>query len=50
MKASEDKIKEETNTDAKLSKADIKAPVIEEIPTDKAEPEKPAGEENRVSE
>jgi small subunit ribosomal protein S2 len=46
----EDKVKEETNTEAKPAKAEKKAPVVEEAPTDKAEPKKPAGEENKASE
>lgn len=45
-KASEDKSdKKETE-----AKADKKAPVAEEVPADKAEPKKPAGEENKASE
>jgi small subunit ribosomal protein S2 len=45
-KASEDKSdKKETE-----AKADKKAPVVEEVPADKAEPTKPAGEENKASE
>lgn len=32
------------------TKAETKAPVVEEVPTDKAEPTKPAGEENKASE
>lgn len=34
----------------KETKAEKKAPVVEEVPADKAEPAKPAGEENKASE
>lgn len=37
-------------TEAKPAKAEKKAPVVEEVPADKAEPTKPAGEENKASE
>jgi len=44
--APEDKVKEETNTEAQPEKA----PVVDEVPIEKAEPKKPAGEENKTSE
>ncbi|SDG51033.1 30S ribosomal protein S2 [Psychroflexus sediminis] len=42
--------KEKATEEATPAKAETKAPVVEEVPTDKAEPKKPAGEENKASE
>lgn len=44
---SDKKASEEKSTEEKTEK---KAPVVEEVPVDKAEPTQPAGEENKVSE
>ncbi|MBZ9652417.1 30S ribosomal protein S2 [Psychroflexus montanilacus] len=44
------KAKKEKAAEEKPAKADTKAPVVEEVPADKAEPTEPAGEENKASE
>ena len=42
--------KKEEAKESKVEKAKKDVPVVEEVPTDKAEPNKPAGEDNKVSE
>jgi len=42
--------KKEEAKESKVEKAKKDVPVVEEVPTDKAEPKKPAGEDNKVSE
>ncbi|MFD0932361.1 30S ribosomal protein S2 [Psychroflexus salinarum] len=49
-KAKKEKATEEKKTEEKSAKAETKAPVVEEVPADKAEPTEPAGEENKASE
>ena len=44
------KAKTEAKAEDKQPKAETKAPVVEEVPTDKAEPTQPAGDENKASE
>ncbi|MBZ9788366.1 30S ribosomal protein S2 [Psychroflexus sp. CAK57W] len=49
-KAKKEKETEEKSTEEKPAKAEKKAPVVEEVPADKAEPTEPAGDENKASE
>ena len=42
--------KAEATPEEKQPKAETKAPVVEEVPADKAEPTEPAGDENKASE
>ncbi len=44
------KAKQEKSTEEKSIKAETQAPVVEEVPADKAEPTQPAGNENKASE